>query len=666
MQPSKLQSTFSLPRRKMLSRNPAGPDSASRSNLHFHECIVGCFVLALVISGAVGASEPPVTVRMGEDGAATLQNGLIQMRIGQRGVLRELRAQDGTDLLKGGGRGYWNATSNRARETGGYVQPGGPPRIVRQSEDLVEVACRHKPYGRWSDPKTFPYDANLHYVLRRGESGFYLFMTIRYGPDMSAVSSAQFAYNLRLAPEIFDYLAVDDSRQRTMHSPEEYGHARRVMDATYRFENGEVVSKYQFCHEINRDRYHVYGWASSVSGRGVWLIQPSAEYYAASPFRQFLTSHQTKTTPVIIWQPQCGHFGSPTVSFESGDRFKKLYGPLFFYVNKQDNPRAAWRGAKQKEKSLAAKWPYAWMKHPWYPVRRGGVEGRLALEDGRPASGAFVILSPSDRHWARDARGYHFWTRTDEDGRFSIEHVRPGNYSLTATGCDRFEEFRRDAPVQVKTDETTNLGELTWQAPDRGRRVWQIGVVDRLPGEFRNGQDYRHWGLWRRYPEQFPQDVHYVVGQSDPSTDFNYMHWGWYSGEAPGWTVDFDMEQRPMGRAHLTFGICASAPQDRRSHGLNKRGRTDVIVRVNGEEVGRIRRPFTGPCSYRCGRYTTPYAVVDITFDASLLTHGKNRLELEHSNPYHYEQGDQKGQSGAGPGLLSYDAIRLEIDGVGD
>jgi rhamnogalacturonan endolyase len=204
-----------------------------------------------------------------------------------------------------------------------------------------------------------------------------------------------------------------------------------------------------------------------------------------------------------------------------------------------------WAGAQYRQKRLAERWPYAWMQHEAFPVTRGTVTGILRFPDGRPVLNATVILSPPGTHWSAETRGYHFWARTEREGRFTIHHVREGVYTLTATGADQFHEFSRES-VAVGAGQKTNLGRLTWQPVVHGRRIWQIGVADRTTGEFRNGDDYRHWGLWRRYPVQFPRGVHYVVGKSNERTDWNFAHWNWHSGDA-AWTIAFDLTDPPRG-----------------------------------------------------------------------------------------------------------------------
>jgi len=611
-------------------------------------------VLALAAGLCLGA-RPPVRVDS-RDGERVLGNGLVELRLGADGTLAGLSRAGGQNLLANGGRGYWNGASALATQSHGYVALGGPGRVVRQSGDLAEVAFRHEPHGRWPR-EVFPFEAHLHYVLRRGESGFYLFTTIAYRPDMQAARFAQFAYNLRLDPRRFTTIAVDDRRRHRSHTPEEEKQAEKVMDATFRLADGRVVTKYDYCHDIELDDYHVYGWASEREG--VWLIQPSAEYYPCTPFKRFLSAHQTATTPVIIWQPHCTHAGGAEVVCRRGESWRKLYGPLFFHVNAARGSDALWADARRRHAELAELWPYAWMTHDDFPVERGEVTGRLVFDDAAPARDAHVVLAPIGAHWSADVRGYHFWSRTDADGRFAIPHVRAGTHTLFAAGADQFREFVH-RNVVVEAGQTRALGTLTWKPETRGRRIWQIGVADRTTGEFRNGDDYRHWGLWRRFPVQFPRGVRFIIGKSTERADWNFAHWNWHCAE-PAWAIEFRMDERPKGSATLTCGIAAALPHDPRRKTHTHRGTTDVRVSVNGREVGRIALPSSGGVGYRSARHSTKYAVAEIPFDAALLRAGRNTIALRHAHSDAYKAGDPMGERGAGPGYVMYDAIRLEI-----
>jgi rhamnogalacturonan endolyase len=598
------------------------------------------------------AASPPVTLKEGK--STVLDNGPVRLEINNDGRLTGLSYRGGPNLAQSG---YWNCNANGYDTNGKQIRhrfdvPRGKLRIVRQSKELVEIAFDRNPKF------PLPFRASLHYVLQRGEPGFYLYMTLAHDAGMPAGFVVQYAYNLRLNPAEFDYIAVDDTRRHISHSCRDEAEGKAIMDATFRLKNGQVVSKYNYTHAIEDDAFHLYGWAGPRTG--VWWIQPSAEYYSSAPFRVLLTSHQTTKSPVLIWQTQCTHRGGYTIDFPPGDKseWSKLYGPVFVYLNEGKDYDAMWNDAKARVPAQQKSWPYSWMQHELFPVDRGSVSGALTFDNGLPAVNAWVILSPEGIHWSKENRGYHFWTRTDEKGRFRLGKVRPGRYSLFATGTDQFYEFQKDT-IEVSANKATDLRTLTWQRVRHGKRIWQIGTADRSTGEFANGNDFHHWGMWRRYPTDFPNDVNFIIGKSKEARDWNYIHWNWYSKRS-AWTIKFDLDKKPKGTAVLTFGIAGARGHG--SNGLGSRGNASLQVLANGEEVGGVITPSTGGDCYRSQRQSTRYSVKEIRFDASTLRKGWNVIALRHTRATPYKQGEPKGEKGAGPGCIMYDAIRLEIE----
>jgi rhamnogalacturonan endolyase len=598
------------------------------------------------------AASTPVTLDIGERLVAG--NGLVRMGIDRGGRLNELRYGNGPNLASAG---YWNFNGNGYDSEGMPIEQRftvleGTPEVVRQSDDLVEIAFARSP----ADPAFFK--MALHYVLRRGEPGFHIYMTAEHDANMPPGFITQYAYNLRVAPEYFDYIAVDDQRRHVSHSCQEEAEAEAIMDATFRLADGRTVSKYNYTHAIEDGAFNVYGWAGPEAG--IWWVQGSGEYYGSAPFRVLLTSHQTAKTPVIIWQVHCMHRGGYDIEFPPDDktRWRKLYGPAFVYINRGEDYDTMWRDASRQVETVKQQWPPVWMAHELFPLRRGNLTGRLVFDDGVPAAGAHVILGPEGSHWSKENRGYHFWTEADARGRFHMEHVRPGRYALFAAGADQFYEFHGDA-IAITAGETMALGTLVWKRVVHGERIWQIGTADRSTGEFANGDDFHHWGLWRRYPNEFPGDVDFEIGKSIECVDWNFAHWNWHS-QRNAWNIHFELNEEPQGEAVLTFGIAAARGHSERGYGSG--GAADLRVWVNDSEAGRFTVAGTGGVSYRSQRQSTRYSVKEIRFGAGLLRRGRNIISLRHALSDPYKHGEEKGESGSGPGCIMYDAIRLEIE----
>ena len=193
-----------------------------------------------------------------------------------------------------------------------------------------------------------------------------------------------------------------------------------------------------------------------------------------------LTSHQTAKTPILIWQAHCVHRGGYEIEFPPEDEthWQKIYGPAFIYLNEGGEYERLWDDAQVQAATMKNKWPFEWMEHTLFPRERGRVTGQLYFDDGTPAVDAWVVLAPEGEHWSEENKGYHFWSRTDAAGRFSVDNVRPGRYALFALGADQFFEYSQDG-VAVSAGGETGLEGLLWQRVVRGRRIWQIGTADR-------------------------------------------------------------------------------------------------------------------------------------------------------------------------------------------
>ena len=242
--------------------------------------------------------------------------------------------------------------------------------------------------------------------------------------------------------------------------------------------------------------------------------------------------------------------------------------------------------------------------------------------------------------WQHDGKYYQYWVRADAAGRFTIPTVRPGTYTLHAIADGVLGEFVK-SNVTVTAGQTLKLGENRWTPVRYGRQLWAIGVPDRTAGEFLNGDHYWTWGLYNRYPEEFPNDVHYVIGQSDFHKDWNVMQVPRGDGSARGrgtettWTVQFDLGSRPQGIATLRLAFAGTEC-------------STLKLAMNGIAIGPVTGlPDTGVIRRDADRGWWEERAVP--FDATLMRAGVNTLAL--TVP-------------AGPVTsgVEYDYLRLELE----
>ncbi|MCO5600862.1 hypothetical protein L7F22_054979 [Adiantum nelumboides] len=120
----------------------------------------------------------------------------------------------------------------------------------------------------------------------------------------------------------FLYMAMDDSKQRLMPSPDDrlpdrcqqlcYPEAVRLLDPENPIMQGEVDDKYQYSCENKINKLH--GWISEEAKIGFWVIIPSFEFRNGGISKQNLTSHVGPTTLSTIICSDLSEFGSGNFS----------------------------------------------------------------------------------------------------------------------------------------------------------------------------------------------------------------------------------------------------------------------------------------------------------------------------------------------------------------
>jgi len=488
-------------------------------------------------------------------------------------------------------------------------------------------------------------EMELHYVMGEHDSGIYSYVIADYDSARAAKTEMQqFNLALRSDPQIFTRVYVEKDRVFDMPAPEDLvaGTTLVPKEATL-LADGTIHYKYLYSNYIKD--LDVHGWTGK--GKGLWIVSASNEYVNGGPTHQELTVHQTTTTPVILKHFSAAHYGAGTTHFESDDNpWRKLYGPFLIYVNADaEDADAMWTDAKNKAAEEKTLWPYSWVDHSLYPLAtgRGAVTGALNITDGSNPAGALIILAQPtdgtvDTNWQRQGKDYIIWTEAAADGSFTIEKVRPGEYTLYANVPGVLDEYELNG-VTVTPGTTNTLGQLNWIPRTHGQLIWQIGTPDRTAAEYLHGDDFRHFGLWFDYPKDFPDGVTYTIGISNEATDWNFNQWcvenssGGY--DPSPWTIEFDIDEIVGDQAVLTIAIAAA-----------RNARLRVLVNnavVLGDDA--LVNDSAGPRAGIQGFYRERI----IKFDASILnTRRTNKIVLEQRRAGLFQS-------------IMYDCIRLEI-----
>ncbi len=368
----------------------------------------------------------------------------------------------------------------------------------------------------------FVADVEIRYAMDKDTAGVYTYCVFEHQPNYDATTITEARFAVKLA-DMFDWMLVDNNPHRNKLYPKE---AR---------ENKYDYTVVQYDHPA-------YGWASTAKNVGCFILNPDMEYMSGGPTKvEFLCHRDTNAiaAPTILNYWRSSHYGGAGVSVAAGEHWSKVIGPFMIYVNSGADHEAMYRDAQAMQAKEAAKWPYEWVNGVDYPhkAERANVTGQLVLNDPVMPSARMSHLMVGLAHpdypnaggfggtvtWQTDAKNYEFWVRGDDQGRFSIPNVRAGNYTLHAFADGVLGEYMK-AEVVVEAGKPLDLGRLNWTPVRKGRQVWEIGIPNRNGSEFLKGDDFFHDGMQLIYAQTFPNDVNFVIGQSDYRKDWYYEH----------------------------------------------------------------------------------------------------------------------------------------------
>lgn len=563
-----------------------------------------CALVAAAVSQVRSAPEDPV-VLVDRGAAVTLSNGRVSFTARKADATISVLTIGNSPNLAG--RGAYFAVVNSGGHDGWDIH-NADFRVVRNTPDLAELS-----FGAPIGGVHF----TLHYILRRGDAGFYVYVLAERRPGARPERTGQIRWSFYLNPALFNYQLASEAEQGPI--PDLQG-ARPVQDATFRLKDGSVYTKYNYCNYIEDD--HLHGLCGAARGSyGAFIITPSLEFLQA-PTKQEITVH---AGPIMHRFLASGHFEPRELSSpEIPAGWSKLCGPWMVYLDVGDTPRAIWSDAKVETGRQEAQWPYAWMRDPHYPLRRGTVTGTLQVYDNRqPAANALMVLTAPTPDWQLQVLHYIFCVRADASGHFVLPAVRPGHYSLFGVVPGVTDEFRKD-DITVAADATTGLGALLFQPACYAARLWEIGYADRRTTGFRLSDRPRQYGLGGLVPA----NLTYTIGRSAP-----YRDWYYAQALSGDWTVKFDLVRRYGGDGVLTIGVAGQTSDPR------------LAVLVNGRRVGSYEGGNSSALYRSAILGSSYYESRIIRFPASLLHEGTNAVTLRLTR-----------------GSVMYDVVKLEVD----
>jgi rhamnogalacturonan endolyase len=605
-----------------------------------------CFTAILLgVSNSVAAPLPPTggDVKLDDKGAQVLlSNGIVSALVNKSGAnIASLVFHDTEMVRPGGGNIYFSMDGGKDFRS--------PSRCVfsvkTQTPDAVDVVCKRI----WKDePQAF--DIDIHFVLRRGQAGVYVYAVLDHPTNYPATGYGEWRMVWKIPSDLFDHICVDDLRHWPMPASADYKTAQATpIKEIVKITQGVRAGAYDCKYDFNASYYDLgcWGHAGAASKLGAWIVCGGYDFFNDGPTKQDLNA----AAGINHIHFGMNHYGGSTVKVAAGEKWTKMYGPYLVYCNYDEGGvDALWQDARKRVAQEKAAWPYAWVAgEPQYPpaAARGSVSGRLVVRDAlKPqltGAGAWVGVAQPDPggNWQFESKHYQYWVRADADGLFTIPNVRPGDYTPYAFTTGAVDEFA-GKPLRVAAGQTVQLGDVGWAVPHAGTSLaWEIGVPDRTAKEFRHGNDYFHGYVWQNFAREFTNPLEYTVGKSNPATDWNFAQSAYGEGNklVPWkWRIHFRLTQDARGDGTLVLAFAGA-----------DRARVEVYANDETRPVSTVSPAVQGGNALLRESVHAKYCSSRVVIPADRLHAGDNVISLVQT-------------STRGPGLhVMYDYVCLEL-----
>jgi rhamnogalacturonan endolyase len=369
------------------------------------------------------AVNAPVSVT-DNGGTWTLDDGVVKAIIDKHNGAMDSLFYKGIDTLghEQGQPGCWEQDPSAAASVGGLTncitidpsQNGG---------ERAEVSVKGVTGGQVQLSSGAPgggtyCDMEIRYAMGRGDSGVYVYAIYSHPAAYRAGGVGSESRYLTKINQTFDWISVDPDRNLLECAPTDWGegvvvHAKEQRILSKGPYQNSVEHKYSYSGV--QYRTPAYGWSSTKDHIGIWFINPTIEYLSGGPTKLELDCHfgdNDDPDPIILDYWEGGHYdGGSTARIAAGEKWAKVIGPIFIYVNslakpKQPSPadlatlaatagnptippawtknaNALFEDALAEAKIQTAQWPYDWVNGVDYPHKdqRGTVTGQIILDD---------------------------------------------------------------------------------------------------------------------------------------------------------------------------------------------------------------------------------------------------------------------------------------------
>src|SRR5262249_8914479 len=317
-----------------------------------------------------GADTPPVVtktdvntaVTVSDDGTMfTLANGVVTVRINKRnGDLESLVCKGLETMGHDQGRaGYWEQDPSNTAKVGGLSQSVTID-PAKNGGERAEVSVKGVSKG---DPRagltpgspgapangTVNCDLVLRDALGRGDSGGYAYAIFSHPGTYGRLRMPERRFITKIN-QTFDWISVDADRNMLQCAPRDWGtgvvvHAKEQRILIQGVYKNSVEHKYSY----NAVQYQIpaYGWSSTKHRVGIWFINPTIEYLSGGASKQELVCHfggNANPDPIILkYWAGTPYNGGATCYVAAGEKWSKVVGPIFIYVNSLERFRTPTR-----------------------------------------------------------------------------------------------------------------------------------------------------------------------------------------------------------------------------------------------------------------------------------------------------------------------------------
>ncbi len=508
-----------------------------------------------------------------------------------------------------------------------------------------------------------PADMDIHYVLKRNDTGLYTYSILEHQPNYPKVDLGSWRMVWWIANNgtvnTCEKMYVDSLRNWEMPSPYDYANGEATgIPEIIKLKTGVRAEKYDGKYQYSKQLWEqdVVGHASDKNKVGIWFVYGSHEFVNDGPTYSDLNGAAGILHAILNGV----HYNASGFEIPEGAYWRKIYGPFLVYFNNKNTGDEAWADAQARVAKEKQQWPYAWLDNvEEYPLKevRGTITGKLTIKDPYKATlhggNAWVGVTQlssdnTQKNWQFESKNYHYWVKTDANGNFSIPNVRAGTYTFYALKAGAVGEYSKEN-ITVEAGKTTAIGEQLWQIPRKnGNLAWEIGFPDRLAKEYKNGDfAYCEGFIWNKIASQYTNPIEYNVVDKNWQNVLNYAH-SPYLDASGGmqvwkWRINFTLPANlpSTGNATLTIAY-ASADHARQQLYLND----------DTKEFTAFYPLISEGNAYVRQDNHAKYTVSTVSIPLSRLVAGKNTLTL--SMP----------STQAIANHLMYDYISLEIPGL--